>query len=68
MTWYTKAQALRLLYIWGYTYGTLPQSHRPQSIVSIAAHLRTGTETRAVVSYGLVNGSGQRLYGVRFID
>lgn len=68
MTLYTKAQVLRLLHGWGYAEGSLPQRHRPETIVSVTPELRLNPDlTRAKVTFEGVNGARQRLYGVEFI-
>jgi hypothetical protein len=67
-TLYTKRQTLALLYGWGYSEGTLPQRHRPESLVSIAPELRTNPLiTRARITFDQLNSVKQRLYGVEFI-
>lgn len=66
-TLYTKAQTLRLLHVWGYSEGTLPQRHRPESFAHIPPECRTGSNTRARVTWAGTNGAGQRLYGVEFV-
>jgi hypothetical protein len=65
-TLYTKRQMLSLLYGWGYTLGTLPTKTRTEMTVSIGRE--DLTQTRAVVTFGPVNGAGQRLYSLTFIS